>query len=76
MNEEPTPSELPTEGDDPAAALEKLIELFESGRVENAALRVNLADGSFEDFVLGGATEADRTRMLERLHQIIRSRMH
>jgi hypothetical protein len=74
--DEPTPSELPNEDDDPATAIEKLIELFESGKVENAALRVNLADGSFEEFVLGSATEEERARMLKRLHEIVTSRMH
>jgi hypothetical protein len=74
--DDPTPSELPNDDDDPAKAFEKLIELLESGKVENAALRVQLADGSFEEFVLGRANGEERARMIDRLHEIVRSRMH
>jgi hypothetical protein len=37
---------------------------------------MDLADGSFEEFVLGSATEEERARMLNRLHEIVTSRMH
>jgi hypothetical protein len=65
-----------TDGAAATTHIRQLIELFESGKVENAALRVNLADGSFEEFVLGSATEEERARMLNRLHEIVTSRMH
>jgi hypothetical protein len=70
------PRALPDEEDDPAAAIERLLGLFTSGQVESATLRVKLGNGCFEEFVLGKSTETDRARMLGRLREIIRSRMH
>jgi hypothetical protein len=76
MDTKLAPRALPDEEDDPAAAIERLVGLFTSGQVESATLRVNLGNGCFEEFVLGKASEADRARMLERLNEIVRSRMH
>jgi hypothetical protein len=62
---------MTTGRDDIVEALEQLIEAFENGTLESAALRVQYADGTWEDIVIGFDTDEERDAVLAKLRGML-----